>query len=911
MSWPTSTDYQEAMQTPRTALGDPELQQGKAEEDLLGLPRPISGGFATVYKVVCAHRTWAVRCFLKEFKDQQRRYAEISAQLAISRFSFTTQFQYVERGICVRGSWYPVVKMEWIQGEGLHRFVEGNLASPQRLLGIGQDIVDFARVMNHAGVAHGDLQHGNILVASGKPKLIDYDGMYVPAMQGWRTHEAGHPNYQLLRDDVTFGPGLDNFSVWVIYLSLRALSVRPSLWKQFDGGDDCLLFRRKDYEMPAQSGLLQELKGMPEVRQLVSQFEALLSCHPLRVPFIEPGVATTGPAGKGRPAWLEPPPQPTPQPAPDAFAKLWAPVDAVPRPSNLYSRPFVPAATHGTPWPPNLPCAIPAQPVAPAILSALPPWPGPKGLPTIPPPPTRPEILLSPATWPGPTGLPFVPPKPAVPEILTSPPPLPAMMVPPSLRPPKPAPVCEEQKFIGRLALVVGVLVPIGFFVCLVVAVAAGSSRYSPLVALLGLLPLVGFGVLGMTWCIMELSRREAEMRGRREYEDELARLRAEAGRRWDDWEADLAEEQNQAQQRYDQEFRAWREADSRRNAEAQHQKRRWEQEHARRKEEAQQRYDQDLNSWNAATAPICAEAQRQRCAWESEQARRRDEARQHYEQACKIWQNTVNGIQAEARRRREAVQDAKRQRDAAELNWLNLAIGFVNDFDKTKGALQSLKSEYDNIDRQREDELKQMLARARASQFEWHLREHRIEDAAIEDIGPARKARLQAYGLRTALDMTHGAIDAIPGFGPGLTKSVMDWRRTVEASFIFITSQAIPPHEMQIVGGDSVRLPAKARRQHKRLQASPKHLYRCGSCTCVEGLWADKVDGRATHACSRDGRPGLPPWPVCGSCSVAALPALAVARSAHTTRSISSLYSPVRGLVAEGTPGLRFSLAS
>jgi hypothetical protein len=99
-----STDYQEAMQNPRTALGDSELQQGKAEEDSLGLPRPISGGFATVYKVVCANRTWAVRCFLKEFADQQLRYAAISAQLAKSRFSFATGFQYVEQGIRVRGS---------------------------------------------------------------------------------------------------------------------------------------------------------------------------------------------------------------------------------------------------------------------------------------------------------------------------------------------------------------------------------------------------------------------------------------------------------------------------------------------------------------------------------------------------------------------------------------------------------------------------------------------------------------------------------------------------------------------------------------------------------------------------------------------------------------------------------------
>jgi thiamine kinase-like enzyme len=45
--------------------------------------------------------------------------------------------------------------------------------------------VEIGRALNRAGVAHGDLQHGNILVANGKPKLIDYDGMYVPALRAY------------------------------------------------------------------------------------------------------------------------------------------------------------------------------------------------------------------------------------------------------------------------------------------------------------------------------------------------------------------------------------------------------------------------------------------------------------------------------------------------------------------------------------------------------------------------------------------------------------------------------------------------------------------------------------------------------------------------------------------------------
>jgi len=250
MSWPTPTDYQEAMQNPRNALGDAELKTGKAEEDSGGFPRPWSGGFASVYKVICPSRIWAVRCFLKDIPDQQQRFAAISDQLKSSNFLFATQFEFLKEGIRIAGKWYPVMKMEWVPGESLIQFVENNIHSPNKLLSLGHDIVEVARVLNSEGVAHGDLQHGNILVADGKPKLIDYDGMYVPALKGKVTHEIGQSNYQLQRSKSDFGLGLDNFSVWVIYLSLRALSVRPSLWKQFQGAMIACSFGVKILKIP-------------------------------------------------------------------------------------------------------------------------------------------------------------------------------------------------------------------------------------------------------------------------------------------------------------------------------------------------------------------------------------------------------------------------------------------------------------------------------------------------------------------------------------------------------------------------------------------------------------------------------------------------------------------------------------
>src|SRR2546430_4647189 len=45
-------------------------------------------------------------------------------------------------------------------------------------------------------VAHGDLQHGNILVRGGSIQLVDYDGMWVPALKGRHATEIGHRAYQ-------------------------------------------------------------------------------------------------------------------------------------------------------------------------------------------------------------------------------------------------------------------------------------------------------------------------------------------------------------------------------------------------------------------------------------------------------------------------------------------------------------------------------------------------------------------------------------------------------------------------------------------------------------------------------------------------------------------------------------------
>src|SRR5260221_2526225 len=99
MSWPTPQDYNEAIQNPQGCFGDEELRAGTAELTPLGLPKPISGAFASVYQMNCASRRWAVRCFLREFSDQQARYEAISEHLRRATLPSTVAFEFLSHGI--------------------------------------------------------------------------------------------------------------------------------------------------------------------------------------------------------------------------------------------------------------------------------------------------------------------------------------------------------------------------------------------------------------------------------------------------------------------------------------------------------------------------------------------------------------------------------------------------------------------------------------------------------------------------------------------------------------------------------------------------------------------------------------------------------------------------------------------
>jgi hypothetical protein len=118
-------------------------------------------------------------------------------------------------------------------------------------------------------IVHGDLQHGNVMVSpEGHFKLVDYDCMCVPELQGRRNLETGLPPYQhpARNADTLMFPGLDNFSSLLIYVALRALAAAPYLWITYvDQPEyDRILFRPQDFQNPAASPLYRDLMHSPD-----------------------------------------------------------------------------------------------------------------------------------------------------------------------------------------------------------------------------------------------------------------------------------------------------------------------------------------------------------------------------------------------------------------------------------------------------------------------------------------------------------------------------------------------------------------------------------------------------------------------------------------------------------------------
>ncbi len=297
MPWPHSQDFNEAIQDPANSFLDFELCRGEAVTNAQGIPLPISGTFADVYEVRCPSGRFAVKCFTRSVPGLADRYAAVGQHLRQSGLKLAVDFQFLVQGIRVRGQWYPVLKMPWVEGRTLNEFVRKSVNRPEVLERLRQLWARMARHLRRADVAHGDLQHGNILLAAEGSsrslalRLIDYDGIWVPALATRPSGEVGHANYQhpqRIRQG-GYGPEVDRFPLLLVATALTCLKFGGrALWERYDSGDN-LLFREADLQAPTKSPLFHELLKLDDTlaRKLVGHVLDALQGGPESAPLLE------------------------------------------------------------------------------------------------------------------------------------------------------------------------------------------------------------------------------------------------------------------------------------------------------------------------------------------------------------------------------------------------------------------------------------------------------------------------------------------------------------------------------------------------------------------------------------------------------------------------------------------------
>lgn len=332
--YPTPSDYQEALQLPAAAFDDPELQDATPRTNALGLPQPITGAFAAVFPVTtAAGRRYAAKCFLRVRPDQQARYDAVASHLKDLELDAVVPFDYQPSGIRVDETSYPLLKMVWAEGRVLNRFVEEHLSQSDVLMRLADAWAELMENLEEAQAAHGDLQHGNVLVNEREKdlslRLVDYDTMYVPALEGWRSAEVGHRNYQHPdRTDTDFGPSLDRFSGLVIYTAIRACAARPGLWDRYSTGEN-MLFQDDDFYAPDASPLFDELTSIDPLASLVTVLRKICFQEPRQVPSLGDIRADRVDPGE----WAVPRPRPSGTQASEE--------------RGLFSRAFLPGLTVG------------------------------------------------------------------------------------------------------------------------------------------------------------------------------------------------------------------------------------------------------------------------------------------------------------------------------------------------------------------------------------------------------------------------------------------------------------------------------------------------------------------------------------------------------------------------------------
>ena len=267
MQYPLISEYVRAIQDASSNLD--KLAHLVPVLDDHGEPYRSSGAFAVVFKMLdkSTGKYYALKCFTEEQEGRADAYRQIADELGMVDSLYITSVKYMEKELFVDSQCeeneFPVLLMDWVDGETMEVYIAANYHNQSAMSMLCYRFGKMAAWLRTQSFAHGNINPDNIIVRpDGSLTLVDYDGMFVPSMKGYKSPTIGIKNFcHPLRTLDDFDETIDDFSLASIALSLKAISMNPKLLDTY-GASDRLLFSENDCRNPSNSKVISALQEL-------------------------------------------------------------------------------------------------------------------------------------------------------------------------------------------------------------------------------------------------------------------------------------------------------------------------------------------------------------------------------------------------------------------------------------------------------------------------------------------------------------------------------------------------------------------------------------------------------------------------------------------------------------------------
>lgn len=287
MQFPLITEYVRAIEEASENLD--KLAHLTPVLDNHGEPFRSSEAFAVVFKMKDEQtgKCYALKCFTEDQTGRAEAYQKIAEELDMVDSTYVTSVKYLENEIFVDSTCeneeFPVLLMDWVEGETMETYIANNYQNEHAMSMLCYRFCKLAAWLRSQPFAHGDMKPDNIMIRpDGSLTLVDYDGMFVPAMKGGISPTLGTKDFcHPLRTVNDFDETIDDFSLASIALSLKALSLNPTLLKEF-GASDRLIFSADDYRDLGNSKVIASLQTLFNDPDFLKLYALFLLAHSQR-----------------------------------------------------------------------------------------------------------------------------------------------------------------------------------------------------------------------------------------------------------------------------------------------------------------------------------------------------------------------------------------------------------------------------------------------------------------------------------------------------------------------------------------------------------------------------------------------------------------------------------------------------